>query len=130
SAPNCVTASGSSVKARSRTSPAMPCAAPISATHTRAAASGRTRAGRRLATSARGRGALARRTGRGRRALLRLLLRLRPLRIVARLALADAGLVEEAQHPVGRRRALGEPRLRLLEVELEPMLLRILWRQR
>src|SRR5262249_49931926 len=41
--------------------------------------------------------------------------------IVAFLALHHAGLVEEAQHPVGRQRALGEPSLDLVEIELEAL---------
>ena len=36
--------------------------------------------------------------------------------------LYEAGLVEEAHHPVGRRRALDEPRLDLVEIELESIL--------
>src|SRR5215475_2837508 len=41
--------------------------------------------------------------------------------IVAFLALHHAGLVEEAQHPVGRQRTLGEPSLDLVEIELEAL---------
>src|SRR5262245_66377469 len=41
--------------------------------------------------------------------------------IVAFLALHHARLVEEAQHPVGRQRALGEPSLDLVEIELEAL---------
>ena len=51
------------------------------------------------------------------------LLRLGLLGVVARLALHEAGGVEEAQHAVGRLRALGEPGLDLLEVERERGLL-------
>src|SRR5262245_24674497 len=43
--------------------------------------------------------------------------------IVAFLALHHPGLVEEAQHPVGRQRALGEPSLDLVEIELEALAL-------
>src|ERR1700690_1376968 len=42
------------------------------------------------------------------------------LRIAARGALDDAGGVEEARHPVRRLRALGEPGLDLVHVELQP----------
>src|SRR5262249_6725329 len=41
------------------------------------------------------------------------------LRVAARLALLDAGGVEEAHHAVRRLRALGEPGLHLVHVELE-----------
>src|SRR6185312_9229566 len=44
-------------------------------------------------------------------------------RIAARLALGDAGLVEEAHHAIGRLRALLHPGLHLLEVELEALFL-------
>ena len=54
---------------------------------------------------------------------LALLARDRPLRIVALLALGDAGGVEEAHHAVGRLRALDHPGLDLVQVELEPLLL-------
>src|SRR5207244_5412464 len=54
--------------------------------------------------------------------LLRLFLRLRFVRIVARRTLRHARLVEEAQDAIGRRRPLGEPSLDLVEVELEAIL--------
>src|SRR6185437_10749655 len=54
---------------------------------------------------------------------LALLARHRLLGIAARLALGDAGLVEEAHDAVGRLRALLHPRLHLLEVELEALFL-------
>src|SRR2546425_500583 len=44
-------------------------------------------------------------------------------RIVARLALHHARLVEKAQHSVGWQRTLGEPRLHLLEIELATLAL-------
>src|SRR5437870_9543455 len=50
-----------------------------------------------------------------------LLARDRTGRIVALLALHHPRLVEKAQHPVGRQRALGEPSLDLVEVELEAL---------
>ena len=43
-------------------------------------------------------------------------------RIVARGALDDAGGIEEARHAVRRLRALGEPGLDLVHVELQPRL--------
>src|SRR5262249_12266478 len=52
-----------------------------------------------------------------------LLARDRLLRVVALLALADAGGIEEAHHAVGRLRALGEPGLHLVHVELEALFL-------
>src|SRR5215471_1708809 len=58
--------------------------------------------------------------------LLRLLLRLRFDRIVACRPLHHSRLVEEAQHAVGGLRALGEPALHLVEIELEAMLLLLL----
>src|SRR5690606_14518488 len=51
------------------------------------------------------------------RLLAAFLARDRLLRVVARRALQEALLVEEAGHAVGRRRALREPRLGLLHVE-------------
>src|SRR5215475_4091624 len=44
------------------------------------------------------------------------------LRIVALLALLDAGGVEETHHAVRGLRTLGEPRLDLVHVELQPRL--------
>src|SRR5262249_1701859 len=41
--------------------------------------------------------------------------------IITFLALHHPRLVEKAQHPVGRQRALGEPSLDLIEVELEAL---------
>src|SRR5437763_3824542 len=52
-----------------------------------------------------------------------LLARDRALRIVALLALGDAGGVEEAHHAVGRLRALDHPGLDLVHVELEALFL-------
>ena len=43
------------------------------------------------------------------------------LRIVALLALGDAGGIEEAHHAVGRLRTLGHPGLDLVEIELETL---------
>src|SRR3954462_3675649 len=56
----------------------------------------------------------ARARGAGGGALLGLLAGFALLGVVARGALHEAGGVQEAQHPVGRLRALGEPRLHLL----------------
>src|SRR4029079_12229505 len=44
------------------------------------------------------------------------------LRVVAGFALLDAGSVEETRHAVRRLRALGDPGLHLLNVELEARL--------
>src|SRR5215207_5070749 len=55
--------------------------------------------------------------GAGGGALLRLLAGLRFLRVVAGLSLHEAGGVEEAQHAVGRLRALGKPGLHLLGLD-------------
>src|SRR4029077_19702959 len=44
-------------------------------------------------------------------------------------ALGNAGSVEETHHAVGRLRALGEPGLDLVHVELQPRLI-VLWQQR
>src|SRR5258705_303278 len=44
-------------------------------------------------------------------------------RIVARGALHDTGGIEETGHAVGRLRALGEPGLDLVHVELQPRLI-------
>src|SRR5262249_61316195 len=132
---------GSAVKDLSFNSPRRPCAAPIWATQMRSAtapypnASARRRAagggrvsgsgargcaGRSSASGGRG---LGRRRGLGGFLGLRFALfaRDRADRIVALLALHDAGLIEEAQHPVGRPRALGEPGLHLVEIELEAL---------
>src|SRR5271165_4502550 len=60
--------------------------------------------------------------GRGRGgccALLSLLLWLGFYRVYARLALCEAETVEQAQHTIGRLRALGEPGLGFLLVEHE-----------
>src|SRR5436190_4700321 len=54
---------------------------------------------------------------------LALFARQRALRVVALLALGDAGGVEEAHHAVGRLRALDHPSLDLVHVELEPLFL-------
>ena len=54
-------------------------------------------------------------------ALLGLLAGLRLLRIEPCLALQHAGLVEEAEHAVGRLRALREPMLDALKVELDAL---------
>src|SRR6202008_4269428 len=54
---------------------------------------------------------------------LALLARQRALRIVALLALGDAGGIEETHHAVGRLRALDHPGLDLVQVELEPLFL-------
>src|SRR5262245_2645323 len=97
----------------------MPWAPPIWATQMRSATTGYPRA------SARGR-RLRRRCRRfGLLGLLghhlTLLARDGAGRIVALLAFHQAGLVEKAQHAVGRQRTLGDPGLGLLEVELEAL---------
>src|SRR5262249_37921159 len=118
---------GSPVNDLSFTSPRSPCAAPIWATQMRSAtapyprASARRRAagGSRVGGSCSGgscgggrggggSGGLGRRRGLGGFLRLRLALfaRDRAERIVALLAFHQAGLVEKAQHPVGRQRAL------------------------
>src|ERR1700691_1473148 len=50
-------------------------------------------------------------------------------RIVARFALGDTGGIEETRHAVGRLRALGEPALDLVHIELQPGLV-VLGQQR
>src|SRR5438270_10667352 len=107
-------AAGSWVKAHSRTSPRIPCAAPIWATQTRSVTAQPPRG------SARGRrGAFAL----GSRLSLRLALLARhgALRITPRLTLHHPGLIEKAQHAVARQGALGEPGLHLVEIELQPL---------
>src|SRR6516164_11393218 len=54
-------------------------------------------------------------------ARLALLARDRPVRVVARFALHDAGLVQKAQHAIGGQRAFRNPRLGLVEVELDAL---------
>src|SRR5215471_1656895 len=61
------------------------------------------------------------RLGGGFRFGLALLAGKRPLRVVARGALAYAGSVKETQDAIGRRCPLGKPALGLLEVELNPV---------
>src|SRR4030088_3323891 len=51
---------------------------------------------------------------------LALLARQGLFRIVARGALGDTGGIEETRHTVGRLRALGEPALDLVHIELQP----------
>src|SRR5262245_64484573 len=53
---------------------------------------------------------------------LALLARYGLLRVVALLALLDAGGVEETHHAIRRLRALGEPGLDLVHIELQPCL--------
>src|SRR5579871_4075189 len=108
---------GSAVSDLTRISPRTPCGAPK--TPMRMRRSGAC-AGRPIPPSGRGRlgGLLGRRRG-GCGAFLRLLLRLRLLRVVSRLPLGEAEAVEQAQHAVGRLRALGEPGFGLLLVERE-----------
>src|SRR5262245_20263326 len=105
---------GSAVNDLSLTSPRRPCAPPIFATQMRSATAaypdGPSSACRRTAGGSGGFGGC-----RGLGGLLDLRLALlardRTGWIFARLALHHARLVEKAQHPVGRRRTFGEPRL-------------------
>src|SRR5690606_12677974 len=60
--------------------------------------------------------------GGGFRPRLLLLARYGALGVVACLALADTGSVEETQHAVGRLRALRQPMLHALEVEIHALL--------
>src|ERR1700752_4903448 len=66
---------------------------------------------------------LLRRLGGGFGLRLALLARYGLFRVLARRALGDAGSVEETHHAVRRLRALGHPRLHLVEVELEAALI-------
>src|SRR5579871_1877621 len=108
-------ARGSSVSDLTRISPRTPCGAPKTPRRIR-------RSGARNSSQRSGRGGFGG-LGGGRRscgcALLGLLLRLRLLRIVAGLALGEPKAVEQAEHAVGRLRALGEPRLGLFLIEHE-----------
>src|SRR5262245_32374822 len=116
---------GSAVNDLSFTSPRRPCAPPIWATQMRSATAGyparRASACRRGAGGSRGFGC------RGLGGLLGLRLALlardRARGIAARLALHHARLVEKAQHAVGRQRPFREPRLHLVEIELETLAL-------
>src|SRR5215207_8499474 len=96
-------AAGSAVKLRSFTRPRTPCGLPISPTRMRLAST---------ATAPLQAPASARRGGsrRGRRALLRLLLRRGPLRAVAELRRRrEARPAEEFRHALRRQRAVVEP---------------------
>src|SRR5919197_1644135 len=123
---------GSAVNDLSFTSPRRPCAPPIWATQMRSATtgypSGSASACRRAAGGSRGFGS-CRGLGGFLGLRLALLARDRARRIVARLALHQPRLVEKAQHAVGRHRTFGEPRLHLVEIELETLAL-ILGQQR
>src|ERR1044071_4380594 len=66
-------------------------------------------------------GALRLRGGFGAR--LALLARHGLFRVAAGGTLDDAGGIEEARHAIGRLRALGEPGLHLVHVELQPCLI-------
>src|SRR5713226_6441848 len=70
-----------------------------------------------------------RRLGGGFGAGLALLARHGLFRIVARGAFCHAGGIEKARHAIRRLRALGEPGLDLVHVELQPRLV-VLWQQR
>src|SRR6185312_7447797 len=106
-------APGAPVSDLTRTSPRTPWAAPNTPMRIR-------RSGARKAASGGGRfGGLGGGSLGGRGALLRLLARLGLFRVQARLALGEAEAVEQAQHAIGRLRALGEPGLGLLLVERE-----------
>src|SRR6185437_12335284 len=105
SVPYSFTANGSSVNVHSFTAPRTPCAAPIRATQIGAVTIARLYRLRGL--------------GGGFGVGLALLARHGLFRIVARGALGDAGGIEEARHAVRRLRALGEPGLHLVHVELE-----------
>src|SRR3954454_17681876 len=113
SGPYSFTANGSSVNGHSFTAPRTPCAAPIRATQIGAATVVRRYVLLRSGFS----GGLA------------LLARHGLFRVVARGALDDTGGVEEAGHAVRRLRALGEPGLHLVHVELEARLV-VLGQQR
>src|SRR5437762_10628814 len=108
SGPYSFTANGSSVNVHSFTAPRTPCAAPIRATQIGAAT-----VVRRYALRLRG--------GFGLR--LALLARHGLFRVVAGGTLDDSGGIQEARHAVGRLRALGEPGLDLVHVELQPRLI-------
>src|SRR4030095_3843250 len=108
---------GSAVNDLSFTSPRRPCAPPIWATQMRSATAGYP--GRPASACPRPAGGV--RGFGGCRSLggllglrLAFLARDRASRIVARLALHHARLVEKAQHSVGRQRTFGEPRLDLV----------------
>src|SRR6185437_2960172 len=106
-------APGSPVSDLTRTSPRTPWAAPNTPMRIR-------RSGARKVASGGGRfGGLGGGSLGGRGALLRLLARLGLFRVQARFALGEAEAVEQAQHAIGRLRALGEPGLGLLLVERE-----------
>src|ERR1700738_675623 len=125
SGPKRFTAIGSSVKVHSFTAPRTPCAAPIRATQicapdisephaeefgvSRAPESMKPRSSALLLGSGFGGGPA-------------LLARHRPFPIVARRPLGNPGGIEEAGHAIGRLRALGEPGLDLVHVELQPSL--------
>src|SRR3984957_6468727 len=83
----------------------------------------------RLEARGRGHFTTLRRLGGGFGLRLALLARHGLFRIVARRAFGDTGGIEEARHAVRRLRALGEPGLDLVHVELEPRLV-ILGQQR
>src|SRR4029450_12072192 len=117
---------GSAVNDLSFTPQRGPCAPPSWATQMRSATAGypsrRASACGRAAGGSRGFGG-CRSLGGLLGLRLAFLARDRARRIVARLALHHARLVEKAQHSVGRQRTFGEPRLHLFEIELETLAL-------
>src|ERR1700689_779270 len=117
SEPYCITASGSSVNVHSFTAPRTPWAAPIRAMQMWAAIAAR----RQRLFLGGGSGSGGGRGG-GFGVGLALLARHGLFRIVARGALHHAGGIEEARHAVRRLRALGEPGLGLVHVDLQPCL--------
>src|SRR5690606_11950236 len=109
---------GTAVKALTRTSPRTPCAAPTRATRMRS----RSDAAIQATARSGGLGGLGGGCLGGSGALLRLLAGLRLVRIVARLALGEAGRVEEAEHTVRRLRADLQPVSDAVGVEEHPLL--------
>src|SRR6185503_6847420 len=107
SGPYSFTANGSSVNVHSFTAPRTPCAAPIRATQI-----GADTVARRYALRLRG----------GFGGGLALLARHGLFRVVALLAFDDAGGIQEARDAIRRLRALGEPGLDLVHVELQARL--------
>src|ERR1700716_638816 len=132
SGPYCFTANGSSVNVHSFTAPRTPCAAPIRAMQMRAAIAARRP--RLLLGCCRCRrlgswcGSRCSRGG-GFGVGLAFLARHGLFWIVARGAFCHAGGIEEARHAIRRLRALGEPGLGVVHVELQPGLI-VLCQQR
>src|SRR5579872_3429096 len=108
-------AAGSAVSDLTRTSPRTPCGAPNTPIRIRRSGA------RNLRQRESGCGRFGCLGGGRRRggALLRLLARLGLLWVQTLLALGEAKAVEQAQHAVGRLRALGEPGLGFLLIEHE-----------